>query len=85
MNRNQVISIQGFHPETAKAIASYLRERSRTIPSIIEATHLIRNEGRMQGIHEAADYVDSLLTPEKPDEPKHTKQLYPQTPRDNQL
>lgn len=77
MTKNQVLSIPGFHPETAKAIAEYLRSQSCCQVSIVEATHLIRNEGKMQGIHEAASKVDGLLTPEKPEQPSAEKQLYP--------
>lgn len=77
MTKTEVLSIPGFSPETCRAIVAYLRANSFSACGSADPTSIIRNEGKMSGIHDAANRVAGLLVPERTEEPKRQQTLYP--------
>lgn len=77
MTKSELIASPHFKPEIVALLSAYLRANSRVSVGTIDPTILIRNEGRMQGVHDAADILDRLLQPEVKPEQKREQQLYP--------
>lgn len=87
MTRAELHNIPGFHAQTLLAAAAFLRELIPRRPDGLDATALIRNEGRMVGYLDAVDQLMMLTVPEPPQGQKKEYQPYsapqPQTENPN--
>lgn len=63
MTRAQLHSTPGFHPDTVKAIATYLRARMPR-KKVADATLIVNHEGWMNGYLDAVDAAMESTMPE---------------------
>jgi len=84
MNRAELHSTPGFHPQSLLAAALHLRATMPRQKAAGDATSIIKNEGHMNGYLDAIEALIAAASPQAPQLQKKDHQPYSQPPLENQ-